>query len=35
VLLSHLDDTEPLALAGDQVQRIHTAGLQAAACVRA
>ena len=28
VLLSHLDDTEPLALAGDQVQRIHTAGLQ-------
>ncbi len=27
-LLPHLDDTEPLALAGDRVERVHTAGLQ-------
>ena len=28
VLLPLLDDIEPVALAGDQVQRVHTAGLQ-------
>lgn len=27
-LMSHLDDAEPLALLGDQVTRVHTAGLQ-------
>lgn len=27
-LLPHLDDAEPLALVGDQVTRVHTAGLQ-------
>jgi ABC-type transporter Mla MlaB component len=27
-LLPHLDDDQPLALAGDRVQRVHTAGLQ-------
>jgi len=28
VLLPHLDDDEPLSLVGDQVQRVHAAGLQ-------
>ncbi|MFC0677047.1 STAS domain-containing protein [Lysobacter korlensis] len=28
MLLPHLDDAEPLALVGDQVTRVHTAGLQ-------
>jgi anti-anti-sigma regulatory factor len=28
VLLPHLDDEEPLSLVGDQVQRVHAAGLQ-------
>lgn len=27
-LTPHLDDAEPLALLGDQVTRVHTAGLQ-------
>ncbi len=27
-LLPHLDDESPLQLAGDQVQRVHAAGLQ-------
>lgn len=27
-LQSHMDDDGPLALAGDRVQRVHTAGLQ-------
>ncbi|MGH8075334.1 MAG: STAS domain-containing protein [Lysobacter sp.] len=27
-LLSHFDDEAPLQLAGDQVQRVHAAGLQ-------
>jgi len=27
-LLPHLDDDAPLQLAGDQVQRVHAAGLQ-------
>ncbi|MGH8084434.1 MAG: STAS domain-containing protein [Lysobacter sp.] len=27
-LLPHLDDEAPLQLAGDQVQRVHAAGLQ-------
>jgi anti-anti-sigma regulatory factor len=27
-LMPHLDDAEPLALLGDQVTRVHTAGLQ-------
>ena len=27
-LLSHLDDEAPLQLAGDQVRRVHAAGLQ-------
>jgi len=27
-LLSHLDDEDTLVLAGDKVQRVHTAGLQ-------
>lgn len=27
-LQSHMDDEAPLALAGDRVQRVHTAGLQ-------
>jgi anti-anti-sigma regulatory factor len=27
-LMPHLDDAEPLALVGDQVTRVHTAGLQ-------
>lgn len=28
VLLPHLEDEAPLELAGDQVQRVHAAGLQ-------
>lgn len=28
VLREHLDDAEPLSLAGDRVERVHTAGLQ-------
>jgi ABC-type transporter Mla MlaB component len=27
-LLPHLDAVEPLSIAGDRVQRVHTAGLQ-------
>ena len=27
-LMAHLEDEGPLALVGDQVQRVHTAGLQ-------
>jgi len=27
-LMPHLDDTDAIALVGDQVQRVHTAGLQ-------
>lgn len=28
ILLPHLDEAEPVALAGDRVERVHTAGLQ-------
>lgn len=28
VLLPHLEDDEPVALAGDRVERVHAAGLQ-------